>query len=181
MLVIEVRQIPPEGLDVDTALDQGEVHVEGEDSFVLEPGGRLRVRVERGDEDAIHVRGRLDAQLMVECARCLELFSYPVNQDLDLFYLPRREQPQGNEEEDEVGLSDRDMVVAYYRGDKLDLGEAVREQLFLALPMKRLCGEACRGLCPSCGTNRNVRDCGCPPAPDPRLASLARLFDKGSH
>jgi len=180
MLIIDVSQIPPDGMEVEGPLDPGEVHVEGEESFVLEPGGRLRCRVDRGDEHAVHVRGQLDARLGVECSRCLETFSYGVAQDLDLFYLPRRPQQQGNEEEDEVGLSDRDMVVAYYAGDRLDLGEAVREQLFLALPMKRLCREACRGLCAACGTNRNTRECGCPPVADPRLASLAQLFDKGS-
>jgi uncharacterized protein len=180
MLIIELSQIPPEGTEFDRQLDPGEVHVEGEDSFVLEPGGTLRSRVDLGDEGSVHVQGRLEARLGVECARCLEKFSFPVGQELDLFYLPRREQRSGAEEEDEVELKDRDMVVAFYRGDRLDLGEAVREQLFLALPMKRLCRPDCRGLCPSCGTNRNAGECGCAPEPDPRLASLARLFDKGS-
>ncbi len=47
--------------------------------------------------------------------------------------------------------TDRDMVVAYYKGDRLDLGEVVREQCFLSLPLKRLCREDCRGRCPTCG------------------------------
>ena len=60
-------------------------------------------------------------------------------------------------------LSDRDMVVAYYGGDQLDLGEMVREQFFLTVPLKRLCRDACRGLCPTCGANRNQVRCECPP------------------
>jgi uncharacterized protein len=102
-----------------------------------------------------------------------------VQQDLEVFYLPHERDQE--EEEDEVDLSDRDMVVSYYQEDRLDLGEMVREQFFLGIPMKRLCREDCLGLCPSCGASRNTTRCDCPPEPaDPRFASLARIFDKSS-
>ena len=134
-----------------------EVHVEGEENFVLRPGGHLRALVERGEEDSVHVRGRLAARLGLQCGRCLEPFELPVDQELDLFYLPHRPDAaaDGEEEEDDVGLSDHDMVVAFYRGGELDLGQMVREQFFLAVPMKHLCREDCAGLCPTCGINRN--------------------------
>jgi uncharacterized protein len=179
MLLVDVSQIPPEGMEVDSPLEAGEVHLEGEQSFALHPGGRLRCRVDRGDDQTIHVRGQLGASLGLECGRCLEPFPLTVEQELDLFYLPHRD---ASEEEDEVELADRDMVVTYYSGDRLDLGEVIREQLLLSLPMKRLCREACRGLCPSCGINRNTATCSCsvPDAEtDPRLAGLAKLL-KGS-
>ena len=140
MLVIEVSSIPPEGLEVDEVLSPGDVHIEGEESFALLEGGRLKCRVDRGDDQSIHVRGRLSARVELQCGRCLEDFPYAVDQDLDLFYLPHRADEE-DEEEDEVELADRDMVVAYYHGERLDLGEMIREQLFLGLPMKRLCRE----------------------------------------
>lgn len=178
MLVIDVSQIPQEGMSVDETLEAGEVHLEGEESFRLDAGGRLVCTVDRGDDQTVHVRGRLSARLRLECGRCLAPFAFPVDQALDLFYLVHREE---QEEEDEVDLSERDMVVAYYRDDRLDLGEMIREQFFLTVPMKRLCREDCRGLCPSCGADRNVQGCACPPvAPDPRLAPLGQFFDKGS-
>jgi DUF177 domain-containing protein len=180
MLLIHVSRIPPEGMDIDSSLDPGEVHVEGEETFVLR-GGTLRSRLERGDDDSVHVRGHLAASLGLQCGRCLESFDLAVDQELDLFYLPHRPD-QELEEEDEVGLSDRDMVVAYHRGDRLDLGEMIREQFFLAIPMKRLCRQGCRGLCPTCGSNRNLVACSCPPEEpsDPRLVPLRELFEKGS-
>jgi uncharacterized metal-binding protein YceD (DUF177 family) len=121
MLLIEVSQIPPEGMDLNTPLDPGEVYVEGEESFVLESGGNLRCTLERGDDRTVHVRGALQARLRVECGRCLEPFQLPVAQDLDLFYLPHKAD-QDEEEDDEVELKDHDMVVAYYRDERLDLG-----------------------------------------------------------
>jgi uncharacterized protein len=178
MLVIELSQIPPEGLEVDEPLGADEVHVVGEETFVLGPGGSLRCRLERVDGDTVHVRGHLRARLALECGRCLETFPLPVEQELDLFYLPHR--ADGLEEEDEVELSDRDMVVAYYDGERLDLGDVIREQFFLAVPMKRLCGEQCRGRCPSCGINRNTQSCACVLAEDigdPRLAGLKKILD----
>jgi len=177
MLVIELSNIPAEGLEVHEDLKPGEVHLEGEESFTLLEGGRLDCRLDRGDDQSVHVRGRLSAKLELQCGRCLEAFPFAVDQDLDLFYLPHRAE-DGEEEEDEVELADRDMVVAYYRGERLDLGEMIREQFFLGIPMKRLCREGCAGICPTCGANRNARPCQCPPVEAGiRLADLGAAFD----
>jgi uncharacterized protein len=183
MLVIDVPRIPPEGLDVDRGLEPAEVHLEGSDDFVLGPGGRLRCHLELVDGTTVHVRGRLDGEVGVECGRCLEQYTLPVAQELDQFYLPRlANRPE--EQEEEVELGDHDVVVGYYEGEQLDLGEVVREQLFLALPLKRLCREDCRGRCPSCGRDRNQGSCDCPPPiepTDPRLEPLRHLVDPDRH
>jgi uncharacterized protein len=179
-LVINVSQIPAEGLPVEVDLDPAEVHLQGEESFTLQAGGTLRCRVELGDEESVHVRGRLAARLGLQCGRCLEPFDLPVDQDLDLFYLPHQANA-ADDEEDEIELTGRDMVVAYYREGRLDLGDMVREQFFLALPMKRVCRQDCAGLCPICGVNRNQTECRCVVAEvDPRLAPLRKLLDRGS-
>jgi uncharacterized protein len=180
MLLIDIPRIPPEGLDLDEALDPDSVHVEAEGEFRLLSGARLRCHVEIVDGTTVHVRGRLAVAVEPECGRCLERYAASIDQELDLFYLPRSpEQPE--EQEDEVALSDRELVVGYYEGGRLDLGDLVREQLFLSLPLKRLCREDCRGLCPTCGKNLNTGACGCPPPEepeDPRLSPLRGLIDK---
>lgn len=175
MLLINVSKIPPEGLSIDTPLNPGEVHLDGEEGFALE-GGTLRCHVERGDDDTVHVRGRLQAQVALSCGRCLEGFTLALDQEVDLFYLPH-EAGQEQEEEDEVELSDRDVVVAYYEGDRLDLGDVIREQLYLAVPLSRLCREDCLGLCPHCGVNRNQQACSCP-AEEVSLSPFASLRKK---
>jgi DUF177 domain-containing protein len=176
MLTIIVSRIPHEGMDVNTELSAGQVHLEGEESFRLE-GGRLDCRLDRGDDDTVHVRGQLAAEVGLECGRCLEPFRLPLEQELDLFYLPHLP-GQRDEEEDEVELSDRDMVVAYYRDDTLDLGEVLREQLFLALPLARVCREGCQGLCRTCGANRNQVACACIPETESPFSSLRGLLEK---
>ena len=182
MLVIDIPQIPPEGQDVDVALDPGGVHLEDDDDLSFS-GGHLRGHVEVVDGTNVHVRAHLDGDLAVDCGRCLEPYSVAVSQELDLFYLPRvANRPE--EEEEDVELDDHDVVVGYYEGTKLDLGEVVREQLFLALPLKHVCREDCQGICPACGKNRNTDRCACP-APeeprDPRLEALRSLVDPDRH
>jgi uncharacterized protein len=181
MLLIDIPRIPPEGLALDEALEPIPLHLEGEPDFTLGPGGRLGCHVEVVDGSTVHVRGHLSSPLAVECGRCLERYPFTVAQELDLFFLPRTAERPAQEEEEGVELSDHDVVVGYYEGEQLDLGAVVREQLFLALPLKPLCREDCRGLCPTCGTNLNTGRCTCP-APeepgDPRLAPLGRLFPK---
>jgi uncharacterized protein len=180
MLLIDIHRIPPEGIDLDEALDSESVHVEQETEFALGRGGRLRGHVDLVDGTTVHVRGQLSAAAQVECGRCLERYTVPMVQELDLFYLPQ-EKERPAEQEEEVELSDRDVVVGYHDGQSLDLGGVVREQVFLSLPLKRLCREDCRGLCPTCGRNLNEGNCGCPapePPEDPRLSPLRKLFDK---
>jgi uncharacterized protein len=180
MLLIDIPRIPPEGLDLDEALEPAALHLEDEAELALRPGGRLRGRVEVVDATTLHVRGRLDATVEIDCARCLDRHAVTLGQELDLFYLPGAAAPPEAQEE-EVELSDRDVVVGYYEGDRLDLGEVMREQILLGLPLKPLCREDCRGLCPGCGKNRNAGPCGCTPEEEPgdsRLEPLRRLIDK---
>lgn len=127
------------------------------------------------DGSQFHLVGRVGATLTLSCGRCLEEMSLPVDLPFDLLYLPHHE----NAGEGEAEVEDDDLTTAYYRDDEIDLGQLVVEQFLLALPMKPLCRESCRGLCPECGTNLNTATCSCVHAwSDPRLESLKTLLDK---
>lgn len=180
MLLIDVPHIPPEGIALDEELEAAALHLEGDREVSLRPGGRLRGHVELMEGTTVHVRGRLDGVVETDCARCLDRYPVTLEEELDLFFLPR-DAGQPAEQEEEVELDDRDVVVGYYDGDRLDLGEVLREQVLLGLPLKPLCRDECLGLCPTCGRNRNRSDCGCAPAEepvDPRLEPLRRLIPK---
>jgi uncharacterized protein len=137
----------------------------------------------RKDGPQIRLKGRLAATLECACSRCLEPFEVPVAVDLDLLFLPAsaaesRSPRSGPGEPDEDGeaLTEDGLGVSFYKDDVLDLGEIIREQFFLALPMKPLCREDCEGLCPVCGGNRNRDSCACRAEwIDPRLEPLKHL------
>ncbi len=145
-----------------------------EDYRVVAPV-ELSLRVEKAGGDAFRVAGRAQTQLELECGRCLEPFEMPVDATFDLRYVPHEQ----NAGEGEREVAEDDLTTAFYRDGMLDLVELLREQFQLALPMKPLCTEACRGLCPDCGANRNRTQCGCTPKwEDPRLATLKGLLNR---
>jgi uncharacterized protein len=124
------------------------------------------------DRDRFRLVGDVDTVLELACSRCLDSYRLPVTASFDLRYLPGSE--ASADAEHEVG--DEDLETSYYRDDQIDLNELLREQFYLALPMKPLCRDDCRGLCPQCGVNLNTGGCDCAPAwEDPRLAALKGL------
>ncbi len=118
--------------------------------------------------------GTIGTTLEMACGRCLEPFLMPVAASFDLRYLPHTE----NRGDDEREVEEDDLSTAFYQGETIDLGDLVREQIYLTLPMKPLCRADCRGLCAECGANLNAVTCGCTPRwEDPRLAPLRALLD----
>lgn len=135
----------------------------------------LSLDVVKSDRDSFDVTGRVRTTLELECCRCLEPFTIPVDAAFELRYLPQ----DANTGEGEVEVAEEDLATAYYRQGVIDIIEMLREQFQLALPMKPLHDEACRGLCPECGANLNRTDCGHAPAwKDPRLEPLAGLLNR---
>jgi len=151
---------------------------EGEDYRVTAPV-ELRLTIHK-DHDRFRLVGTVKAELALDCSRCLEAFALPVNREFDLRFLPSTAvEADKAEEDDEAEVEDDDVSITYYRDEQIDLIEVLREQFYLALPMKPLCSPACKGICPQCGTNRNLAPCDCnPQMEDPRMAGLKTLITK---
>jgi len=151
----------------------------GPSAFLPEPEYRVAAAVSLGfdifkSEAQFRLVGSVRTVLEVPCSRCLEPFSLPVDASFDLLYQPQSANTGGGEDEIEVEADD--LATAFYENDEIDLGQLMREQFYLTLPMKPLCGESCRGLCPECGANLNLDACGCLRRwEDPRLAALKAL------
>jgi DUF177 domain-containing protein len=124
------------------------------------------------DKDRFRLVGRVRTTLELPCSRCAEPFKSPVDATFDLRYLPRSH----NVGEGEREVEEDDLSTSFYEDEKIDLGQLMHEQFYLSLPMKPLCREACRGLCPQCGANLNRGTCDCRRDwEDPRLAALKAL------
>jgi len=126
----------------------------------------------RKEKQQFDLVGRVRTELEMPCSRCLEPFRWPVDAAFDLRYLPKSE----NAGEGEKEIEEDDVSTAFYENDTIDLGQLMREQLFLSAPMKPLCRDDCQGLCPVCGTNLNRGTCTCTRNwEDPRFAALKAL------
>src|SRR5260370_10696455 len=143
-----------------------------------DPAWRLdgvALRLERDDFDVL-VSGEIRATVPQVCGRCLEPFGAPVRAAVDVRVIPRRATS------DSVELASDDLDVDFYQNDELDLSALVEAETTLALPMKPLCRDDCRALCPVCGGDRNVAASACSQRPPhPRLAVLTALLERLSH
>lgn len=145
----------------------------GDDQYRVRDTVTLDLDV-RKDGGKFQIVGRLDAVLELGCCRCLEPFPLVVGVDVDLLYLPASD----NSGDAEGRIEESDVHTAFYRDEQIDLGQLMHEQFQLALPMKPLCRDDCRGLCAVCGGNRNTTACQCVARwEDPRLVVLKNLLN----
>ena len=123
----------------------------------------------------IRLKGKLETELEVACARCLEPVDLPVQRSFDLLY-----RPFGTDAgRKELSVTDAEAEIGYYTGEGLLLEDALREQVLLAVPLKSLCRENCKGLCPHCGKNLNEDACSCADdLEDPRWGALKEIRTK---
>lgn len=121
----------------------------------------------------VKVNGNVRAEVEVFCDRCAAQIIVPLEVKFDVAFLPAENEKSALEN---VELRKDDPDFAVYEGETLDLDDVAREQILLALPMRRLCREECKGLCPACGQNLNTGACSCAEKEiDPRWAALADL------
>ena len=169
-MIIKVSELEDDGLAVTDPSALAGAYSDA--SWRLEAVG-LQVQPDGAD---VVVQGRVTATVPQMCGRCLEAFPARVDANVDVRLMPR---PATG---DAIELGRDDLDVDFYVDDQLDLDRVVETETTLALPMKPLCREDCRGLCPACGGNRNLVACACAErAPDPRLAPLRDLASRLRH
>lgn len=121
-----------------------------------------------GDKLLLHAA--VAGTVRLECSRCIELFDMQIETGLDIMF-HRGELPQGSDEGDLVMLTEADE-------GGYDILPRVREAVILELPMRFLCSEECKGLCPQCGANLNNGPCDCVKTEgDQRWAPLKKLLN----
>lgn len=175
---LDLRKLQGAEVLLEKVYPAADLMVEG-DEFRIAGDVRFTGLLRKLDETRFRLTGTVRAMLELNCGRCLESFPLPVAVDMDLTYVP---QPSAAPTTPDVELQAEDLSTAYYHDHLLDLGEMLREQFNLALPMRPLCEEACKGLCPQCGTNLNRETCGCNVKwEDPRLAVLRSLLERKEH
>ncbi len=144
-------------LDHDLARLVGEVRFSGETERLL---------------NKAHVRGKIEAEMSVDCTRCLD----PVHRKFEILFDDIFVDPADASGEIEVVLGADELDESIATDGKIDVVEVVREQILLSLPDQVFCSEDCKGLCPECGSNRNLIDCKCiEDEIDPRWSALKSL------
>ena len=164
------EEFPPDAIDLGADVRQRTpLKTSGRAQLVEEHRGKHKVLQD------IRLQGELSTSLELPCARCLDPVLSDVSRSFDLLYRPLGSDA-GSEEQAVTGP---EAEIGYYEGDHLLLEDVLREQVLLAVPLKTVCTEACKGLCPHCGKNLNEGPCSCEPvAADPRWDALKEIRDK---
>ena len=137
----------------------------------LRAGGKAELLDKQGAR-VIRVSGSIAVAVQNECARCLEELQEEFDADFELFFHPM--ETIARNEEKQIGREDAE--IGFYEENGVALIDVVREQLLLWLPMRSLCGEDCKGICPLCGANWNRTDCNCREEfVDPRWETLRHM------
>ena len=126
----------------------------GECSF-LEPL-ELEFRIEK-QFGQIRVHGHVATKVRLACSRCLVDYEADIVSDFTVFYSKTSKMPV----EEEVALTEEDLISAPYDGDSIDFTNEIEEQVLLEIPYKPLCHEECKGICAKCGADLNAGECGC--------------------
>jgi uncharacterized protein len=176
-----INELEREPEDYSLELVPGIIDYGGEAEQVtpLKAEGRAEVIHEhRGAKEIvtdIRLKGNLEGEFEVPCARCVEPVKMPISAQYDLIFRPAN----ADRETGERAISAQETEIGYYLKDSLLLEDVLREQVLLALPTKTLCKPDCKGLCPRCGQNRNTEPCSCDEGPsDPRWEALAGLSSR---
>jgi uncharacterized protein len=110
----------------------------------------------------------------LECSRCLAAYPFTVDDAFSIVLCPLA--PQG---EQEIALEKDDLDVSFYSDPVIPVAPIIEERIQMLLPMKPLCREDCKGLCPRCGEDWNVKGCACAAGPaDARWEALKALKEK---
>ena len=140
--------------------------VEGR-KFPVDPGEGLRMTVTNIGNGQVRLAAAGVIKITMPCDRCLSDVKVPIDIDFDYTVI----EPDGfNEIDDEQSI--------FMDGYDLDCELILHNELIMGLPMKVLCKDDCKGLCPVCGRNRNEGECGCDTfVPDPRMAAIQDIFN----
>ena len=172
-MFLSIKEMELRKVRFDETFAPGQIDFAGEDLEQVSPlhaAGSAELLAHT--EGEVRVRGEYSVEMGAACDRCLGQARFPLEAPFDLFYRPIAE----IEREEEVAIDEGETEIGFYKGDGMELEDILREQILLALPMQRVCSEACKGICPVCGKNRNETVCDCKLAThDDRWGALRNL------
>jgi len=168
MLSFDIRSLTEHAVSVDDTLAPDDPVWLETDTKPSEPI-RVKGRLSPAGPGRFYWHGTIEGNVELECRRCLGDATGHVSEDAHLIFA----EPGAEGVED-----DPDVFIIDDRASELDLRPAVREQWLLNVPGYALCRDDCKGLCPTCGAELNLGDCGCASnMADPRWEALHKIRD----
>ena len=123
------------------------------------------------------LRARLSYDQTLACIRCLKPIREASEGEFEVLLMVEPDRAAGGDTP--IELEETDLSVLRVEGEEIETEPILIEQILLQVPMKPLCREDCRGLCPRCGSDRNESpDCCDETRYDSRWSGLQSLRDR---
>lgn len=165
-MIIQIANFPEEGIELEFSEKDGwvrqklsralgELH-HAEDKV----SGHLSVHKTM---ENLFVRASAHLPIHAVCGRCLSPYDYEIDVHCERLFTPLFESERERKilGEEEAELTKDDLDFSFFEGEEIDAGEILAEQILLDQPITYLCRSDCKGLCTTCGLNRNEQDCAC--------------------
>jgi uncharacterized protein len=171
---VQFSEIPDEGLFL-------EIHDQAwfpDQELVRSSPAQARVFLKKKGNDRVLMTSDIKVAVTLSCDRCLEEFTETINQEfrVDLEMVGREDQVSV-----EHSCCSAEMDTLFLQKPEIEIYSILRQQIFLLIPVKKICTEKCRGFCPKCGANLNNEVCRCKPEDSSSpFAVLADFKKKGS-
>jgi len=158
-MIIDLKTIPQDApKHLELCLEKGWWQPDRQDDQIIGISNTIVVSVEMYKVGLRYVlEGNMSGSIKILCDRCLNDYDTEIKTSFKLFFTHQSQYTN----KVEVELLEEDLETGFINDEKIDLDDILREQLYLALPIKSLCREDCLGLCPSCGMNLNIESCQC--------------------
>lgn len=132
---INVNSIPVEGVSLTEAQEASSWDLDSRDISYMGDISLVASFFKEGGTVSVQVK--VSSSRQVQCSRCLEEFIQDVKEEFKFYYKVLPDQ------------------------DYLEIDEDIRQEMILNFPLKPLCKEDCKGICPVCGKNLNNEECSC--------------------
>ncbi|MCX8028231.1 MAG: DUF177 domain-containing protein [Thermodesulfovibrionales bacterium] len=145
-----VSEIPIEGLEYDLSdwIKSKEIEFTGPIKGFL--------KVIKSDDEVI-IQGAFKTSINLQCSRCAESFDFAINTLVNTTFHPAKTLTR----DDNYELHDEELDTEFYSNDTIDMLDFITQEVMLNIPMKPLCKDTCKGICPNCGADLNKNTCQC--------------------
>lgn len=151
---IELDRLETDGGKFSRTYEIGELSLDDEVRLV-EPA-EVRGRIRRETKE-VELRGEVQGKIETACDRCLQPVELLIRSEFRERFVPAVSWRAEQQHE----LQEGDLNLAVFDGEAIELDDLVREEILLAVPGHVFCREDCKGLCPTCGIDRNRSSCQC--------------------
>lgn len=135
-----------------------EMNETGEFNFILPI--TIDVEIKKINE-YIEAVGNFKTDVGFTCSRCLCEFKSVIENEFSITFTKKLPEYADDFSEEGRELLSEEMGLVLFKGNKINLRDAIQEQIVMAVPLKTLCNKKCKGLCTKCGKDLNKDECSC--------------------